>query len=133
MALGKEHNPNLGFYANVHEKKILDNFSQINTDSEANSSEEKSPHLSGVTTEEPTSPIVHNSSNQGARQNNIQSEIFNILTDLHSQLQEGDDNLLKGVQKFICTYKRLQSGHAPTASIASALHHFGRNYGKLMQ
>ena len=61
----------------------------------------------------------------------IQGDLNGIVTGLTLRLQQGDHNLLKGLQKFIRTYKQLLTGQAPTSSIASALHHFGRNYGKI--
>ena len=62
---------------------------------------------------------------------NIKSDLNNILDDLFSRL-DGDENLQKGVQKFVVSYQNYLSGPAPSASLASALHHFGRNYGEII-
>ena len=52
-------------------------------------------------------------------------DLLGILKDLNFRVEQGDHNLQKGLQKFITTYQKLLLGPAPTASLASAFHHFG--------
>jgi hypothetical protein len=60
----------------------------------------------------------------------VKTELKSVMDDLLLRAEEGDENLQKGLRKFITAYNRLICGPAPSAAVASALHHFGRNYSK---
>ena len=131
VALGKHHNQDLGFYATLHEKvhsthqssSEADAYMDTRTDSlQVNESDNGN-------TDKP--PLDTSELQDTETDSDIQGDLNGIVTDLTLRLQQGDHNLLKGLQKFIRTYKQLLTGQAPTSSIASALHHFGRNYGKI--
>ena len=63
----------------------------------------------------------------------IKQELDVIKEDVILKLQERDANFIAGVSTFIKTYKSMQqSSHAPTASVAHALHTFGKSDSKLV-
>ena len=58
---------------------------------------------------------------------NFRTSIREIEEDLVVRVREADHNFISGLCKFITTYRKMQkSSHAPTSTIAYALHTFGR-------
>ena len=48
------------------------------------------------------------------------------MEDMLMRAKQADHNFLSGLNKFLTSFKGLQRSHAPTASIAYALHNFVR-------
>ena len=126
VALGKRHNSDLGFYAAVHEK-VLHAHTAHQSISEAD------VHAVSLPEDGTNSTALNPDASMTQDKVTMNSDLHGILQDLKLRVENGDHNLQKGLQKFIHMYKRLQSGPAPSASIATALHHFGRNYGKITE
>lgn len=59
-------------------------------------------------------------------------KLCDIVEDLTERIIEGDHNVLSGVNKFIQQYKLMTKSHAPSSSIAYALHNFGKSDSKLV-
>ena len=135
VALGKRHNSDLGFYAAVHEK-VLHAHTAHQSISEADVHAVSLPEdgtNSTVAEDGTNSTALNPDASMTQDKVTMNSDLHGILQDLKLRVENGDHNLQKGLQKFIHMYKRLQSGPAPSASIATALHHFGRNYGKITE
>ena len=54
------------------------------------------------------------------------------MDDLVVRAQSGDENILSGINKFICTYEKLKKSHCPSPSIAHGLHMFGKEDRKFL-
>ena len=61
---------------------------------------------------------IHNSSHPSE----VQLSGWDLLGDMLMRAKEADHNFLSGLSKFLTSFKGLQRSHAPTASIAYALH-----------
>ena len=59
----------------------------------------------------------------------LKSEFENITDDLFQRIK-GDHNLQTGLKRFVGSYKSFLCGPAPYTTLATAFHHFGRNYSK---
>ena len=122
VPLGNAYEQNIGFYASIHEKRLHENGME-NMDELATDIRVKGNSTCEVTNDDVVEGDVSNADSTVTE--NIKSDLNN---NLFSRLDE-DENLQKGVQKFVISY---QSGPAPSASLASAFHHFGRNYGEII-
>ena len=61
----------------------------------------------------------------------FQSQLLDTMDDMMDRLQQGDHNMISGVNKFLKTYKSMLKSHSPTATISYALHNFGKPDSKL--
>ena len=62
---------------------------------------------------------------------NFQASLTGVVQDMMSRLECGDHNIISGVSVFVRAYQKIvKSSPAPTAAIAYALHHFGKDDSK---
>lgn len=132
VALGEAHKTTLGFYATIHEKLL---HADSMHPQESNEADDDADDFD-IPRDKMVEPKFNSDKNTDNSKDTttwdyIKCDVHNIMNDLIFRVEQGDIKFKKGVQKFISTYKQFLSGPAPTATLSSALHYFGKN-GKII-
>ena len=62
----------------------------------------------------------------------FQSQLLDTVDDMMERIQQGDHNMISGVNKFLKSYKGMLKSHSPSAAISYALHSFDKPDSKFL-
>ena len=131
VALGDEHIGDLAFYSNIHEKAINDKSACQKEAGNNSTAMLDSTDMSEMRENEPQDNKI-SSKEIGVEDTETQVCLKTEFEDITDDYYNGSKEIktYRGLKKCIYAYRSLLCGPAPSAALATALYHFGRNYSK---